>query len=149
MTRKNLIIAVTIIFYSVFTISYADENTTEGPMMTIMEIMTSIIAPATDTLWAADDPSSDEAWNQLESAALKVIRAGETIKQGGSGTQDNNWANQLDWQSFTNEMTNAAEQALAAIHKKDIDALLDVGDALYQSCVNCHQNYNPAVVNVE
>jgi cytochrome c556 len=78
-----------------------------------------------------------------------VIRSGKEIKHGGSGAQDKDWVKQSDWQAFTNEMINSGEQAIAAIHKKDVDALLDVGDALYQSCESCHLSYNPAVVNAE
>ena len=43
--------------------------------VSVREVMISAIAPATDTLWGADDPQTDEAWKALEEAAIVVIAA--------------------------------------------------------------------------
>lgn len=113
---------------------------------TILQIMESIITPATDTLWQAEDPQTDAEWKVLEDAAIAVIDAGTAINSGGAGPHDNDWAKQPAWQAFTRLMISAAEDALTAVRNQDIDALLQTGDALYSPCEACHLQYNPGVV---
>ena len=110
-----------------------------------MNQMISVLVPASDALWAADDPAANEAWQKLEAAAQVVIAVGASIKIGGSGPQDQHWAGQAEWQTFAGQMTTAAGQALQAIRNRDIDALYVANDALYQSCEGCHLKFNPAV----
>lgn len=146
MSKKSSHVVATVILILTFSPVFADSGSVTVPTSSIMEIMLSIIAPATDVLWGADDPKSDEDWKVLENAAVAVINAGELIKQGGTGPQDNTWAGQAEWQGFSLLMTDAAEQAFDAIRNKDLDALFEAGDNLYPPCESCHLQYNPALV---
>jgi hypothetical protein len=40
-------------------------------------------------------------------------------------------------------MRDAGAAAFKAAKAKNVDALVDLNDALYQSCVTCHQHYRP------
>jgi hypothetical protein len=111
----------------------------------ILELMTIAVAPATDTLWGADDPQTDAEWQALKDAATETIVAFERAKTGGSGPNDNAWAANDDWQTLSNDVIAAAELAKKAIAERDIEALWDAGDPLYTPCEACHIAFNPGV----
>jgi hypothetical protein len=117
------------------------------PQVSIKEVMESVITPTTNTLWGADNPTTDEEWQTLEDAAIAVVASGAVINLGGSGPQDNTWVMEPAWRAFTAVMTNAGLDALKAIRAKDIDALLEAGNVLYPPCEGCHLAFNPGVIN--
>jgi hypothetical protein len=59
---------------------------------TIVELMVLDVTPATDTLWGADDPQTDDEWQLLDDAADATIKAFQRAKKGGAGPNDNAWA---------------------------------------------------------
>jgi len=113
--------------------------------LSILQIMESILTPATDTLWQAVDPQTEAEWEELEDAAITVIAAGTLMNSGGSGPHDDTWAGKPAWRAFTQVMMQAAEDALEAARNRDIDSLIETGDALYSPCEACHQQYHPGV----
>jgi len=115
--------------------------------LTIKEVMESIIVPASDTLWAADDPQTEEEWQVLEDAAIRTIAARYLMDLGGTGPDDNRWVKDPNWQVFSNALDKAARDSLEAARDKNIDRLLDAGYELYPPCEGCHLIFNPGVVN--
>ena len=112
--------------------------------VSVREVMISAIAPATDTLWGAEDPQTDEEWKELEDAAIVVIATGTLIKDGGSGPNDMTWAADATWQQFAETMTEAGVGALAAVRARDMDALMTAtGEVLYPPCEECHLAFHP------
>lgn len=120
-------------------------DTALTPKVTVKEVMESIITPATNTLWGAEDPQTDEAWQKLEDAAITTITAGTYVARGGSGTNDREWASKPEWQAFNDVMIEAATDALKAIRERDIEALFVANDVLYPPCEGCHIAFNPGV----
>lgn len=105
------------------------------------------IAPATNVLWGAYNPTTEDEWESLQKAALETIAAAKKTAIGGTGPMDSEWVANQVYQSMNNAMLNAAETSLAAIQARDIDALLVAGDQLYTPCEACHLQFNPAVIN--
>jgi len=118
---------------------------TRAHTLTIREIMESVITPASDTLWAVEDPQNGEEWRALEHAAIATIAASTLVAQGGAGPEDNEWASKPEWRAFNEVMLKAAMDALAAIRARDLDALFAANDALYPPCEGCHVAFNPGV----
>src|SRR5690606_7382518 len=105
------------------------------------------ITPASNTLWNAFDPPTDEAqWLALEEAAVTMLVASQTVALGGTGPMDAEWVAEPAWKAFNQIMINASADALAAVRARDHNALLDAGDVLYPPCEGCHTQYNPGVV---
>ena len=121
----------------------ADEQ--NDPTLTIMELMVTIVTPASDTLWGIEDPQSGEDWQIFVNAADAIIDAGRTMKVGGTGPNDNTWAAEPDWQNFTDRLISAGEDARAAAERQDLDAMFTAGEVLYPPCEECHLQFNPAV----
>lgn len=111
--------------------------------VTVKEIMDSVITPATNTLWGAEDPQTDAAWKQLEDAAITTILAGHYIGPGGADSSNNERATTTQWRAFNAAMIQAATDALRAIRERDIDALFVANDVLYPPCEGCHVVFVP------
>jgi prophage tail gpP-like protein len=108
----------------------------------VKDIMTTVIAPATTALWGASNVQTDAQWQALEQAAQLVIEAGTQIADG-AGSHDAVAVN-ADWQEYADEMIAAGRSTLAAIQKRDEEALFNAGnDQLYPPCEGCHAQYLP------
>lgn len=117
------------------------------PLVSIRELMEKTITPATNTLWNAwEPPTEDSEWQALEEAAITLLVATQANALGGTGPMDNEWVREAAWQGLNQVMLNAGLDALRAIRARDHDALLEAGDVLYPPCEACHLAFNPGVV---
>ena len=113
-----------------------------GAQLTVKEIMNAIITPMTATIWGAYQLEGDAQWQEIENAALTVIAAGNLLASGVSESQFSARAGEAAWQDYNTQMIAAARQVIAAVDKKDEEALSNAGnDALYPPCESCHQDY--------
>lgn len=120
------------------------------PLVTIKELMEKTITPATNTLWNAYEPPTEEAqWAALEEAAITLLVAANVNAMGGTGPMDNEWVQEPSWRAFNQVMIDAGRDSLEAIRARDHDALLAAGDVLYPPCEGCHLQFNPGVVNAQ
>jgi len=111
----------------------------------VNDIMISIIAPATNTLWGIDDPQTDDDWQVFIEAADAVIATASEIKSGGAGPSDQQWAESPDWQAFADRLIEAGFAAREAAENKDVDAMYAAGDILYPPCEECHNQFHPGL----
>ena len=132
---------ITVVLVCGFPMGHAQD--TLDHKVSVREIMISAITPATNTLWGADDPATEEAWQALADAAVVVIATGTLVKDGGAGPDDNAWAAEEAWQAFAQTMIDAGVDALAAARANDIDALMTAGEVMYPPCEECHLQFHP------
>jgi len=123
--------------------SSADSDDPPDPTMTINDLMITVVAPATNTLWGIEDPQTDQDWQVFIDAANEIIRASETIKVGGTGPNDNEWANVSAWDAFADQLISAGIDALEAANNKDVEAMFAAGEVLYPPCEECHIQFHP------
>lgn len=135
--RKHLLL---ILFISALTFAKDSANETS-----IMDLMLTQIAPASDVIWSADDPQSDAEWQVFDDAADKLVAAFELSRQGGTGTSDAEWASDDRWKAYVDAEMVAINAAKLAIAARDIEKLWEANDALYTPCENCHIDFNPGV----
>ena len=116
----------------------------QAPLLTVKQIMNSIITPMTTTIWGAYELKTDAEWQEVENATLTVIAAGNLLANGGAGTDEVSKAMEADWQNYNQQMIAAARDVLKAVTARDEEALSAAGnDALYPPCESCHQQYQP------
>jgi hypothetical protein len=142
-----LLLGIAVSLFTVTT-SGQDEGSAAdgGPHVTIKELMEKTITPATNTIWNAYEPPTEESqWVALEEAAVTLLVAVDANARGGSGPMDNEWVKDPAWKAFNTVMLNAGLDALRAIRARDHDALLAAGDVLYPPCEGCHLQFNPGV----
>lgn len=144
--------AITVLLVGVPSVGQEDgaKSPSFTPLVSIKELMEKTITPATNTLWNAFEPPTEDAeWVALEEAAVTLLAAANVVALGGTGPMDNEWARQPGWQAYNQVMIDAGRDALEAIRNRDHDALLAAGDVLYPPCEGCHQQFNPGVINAQ
>jgi len=125
--------------------SIADDAEPPVPTMSVHDLMVTVVTPATDTLWGIEDPQTQADWRVFIDAANVVISAGETIKDGGTGPMDNEWAADPDWDAFADRLIGAGVDARKAAEEKDVEAMFTAGEVLYPPCEECHLQFHPGM----
>ena len=140
---RSLLCAVSFSVAAVFALAQDDEVPT--PTMSVNDLMITIITPATNTLWGIEDPQTDEEWQVFVEAADAVIDAGRTIKVGGTGPNDGEWAASAAWDAFADQLIQAGIDARTAAGNRDVEAMFTAGEVLYPPCEECHIQFHPGV----
>jgi hypothetical protein len=97
--------------------------------------MRNVIIPNSDVIFAVGkkEPQTEQEWAQINESALKLKKAGnELLKIEHSN-------NQALWNKYAQNLMSATSAVQDAVSKKSVDETLDAGDALYQSCEDCHK----------
>lgn len=110
------------------------------PASTMSELMIKVIYPVSDTvLYVASRPPQTEAdWKVLERDAMLLAETANLMLMPQRALDDG------QWMKDTKLMLDAGLAAYEAALARDIDALIELNDPVYQSCVVCHQHYRPA-----
>ncbi len=138
--KTNIFMGLTVFLAS--GIAFSQGQSPLQPLLTVRQIMNAIVAPTTATIWGGYELETDAEWQEIKNAALAVIGAGNLLKIGGSGLEEQLISQEKDWQTFNSEMIAAAEKVIEAVDAKDEDELFMVGnDLLYPPCESCHQQY--------
>ncbi len=116
------------------------------PVANVKQTMEWILDPAADAIWDSAgfiitaegetdlSPTTDEGWEHARNGAAVVAETGNLlIMPGRSGGPD--------WVGYSQELTAAAEIAMAAAEAHDAEALFDAGGHVYQACRACHDQY--------
>lgn len=98
------------------------------------ELMTRIIQPTSDAVFYVSrfPPEDDAAWQDMESKTLMLAESANLLLLPGYVQAQDQWLRD------TLLMRDAAMAAWEAAKAKDIDALMDLNGALYESCESCH-----------
>ena len=102
--------------------------------------MLGLTVPASEVLFKVGDPppADDLAW---ESVAANAVMLGESAHMLLSGSRR---IELPEWIAQAEALARASRLAAEAAQKKDVDGVLEAGDAIYQSCDGCHQKFMPA-----
>jgi hypothetical protein len=109
---------------------------------TTKQVMLGLTIPASDVLFQLGDnlPTDDAGWERVIAAAAMLAESGNLLL---SGPRD---VKQPDWTRFSQDLVARSKEAMAAAGRHDADAVLEVGNAIYEVCENCHNKYMPAKV---
>ena len=118
---------------------------TPAPTMSVNDLMMTVVTPATNTLWGIEDPQTEADWQVFIDAADEVIEAGQSMKLGGTGPEDAEWAADPAWQAFSDALISAGTDAREAAVNKDVEAMYTAGEVLYPPCEECHLQFHPGV----
>ena len=101
--------------------------------------MVKIIYPASDAIFyiTTRTPSNEAEWNELQGKALMVAESANLLMMPAHMRDEDRWL------ADAKLMKDAGAAAFKAAKAKDVKALDDLNDALYQSCVTCHNITGP------
>jgi len=106
---------------------------------TMSQLMIDPIYPASDAIFyiGTRTPASDADWRALEANTAALADAAKSLT-GPLYFRDRN-----KWMADAKLLVDASATAVQAVRKRDLNALAELNDALYTSCVQCHQDYRP------
>jgi len=106
---------------------------------TMSELMVNTIYPASDAIFYIETrtPATDDDWVALQQKADALSAAADELMQPTRARGRETWL------SDGRLLVDASARAAAATKRHDVAALASLNDALYRSCVQCHQDYRP------
>ena len=123
--------------------------------LSVKDLMANIMDPQADVIWESvgtimtkegtfeKAPGSDEEWNQVKASAMTLVETGNLLmipaRSGGDA----------EWVKLAQAMTEQSKRVIKAATDHDKDATFNVGADLYESCVNCHKRFDPAITSVK
>jgi hypothetical protein len=109
------------------------------PVGTMSELMVHVIRPTSDAVFyiTSRAPSTGEEWATLQSQALMLAESANLLLLPAHAR------GRAQWIADTRLMLDAGKKAFEAAKAKDVAALEALNDALYQSCVTCHEHFRP------
>ena len=108
-----------------------------SPVGTMSELMIQVIYPASDAVFyvTTRTPSNDAEWTVLQGQTLMVAESANLLMMPAHMRDEDRWL------ADAKLMRDAGQAAFKAAKAKDVKALEELNDALYQSCVTCHTHY--------
>lgn len=101
------------------------------------ELMVRMIYPTSDAVFYIETrtPTTEVEWGELQAKTLTLAESANLLMMPGRARDQGRWMDDAKL------MLDAGQAAFRAARAKDTEALVAVNDALYQSCVQCHQHY--------
>src|SRR5262245_23453528 len=107
------------------------------PVGTMSDLMVKMIYPTSDAIFYIETrtPKTEAEWGELQAKTLTLAETANLLMMPGRARDQDRWM------ADAKLMLDAGMAAYAAAKKKDVAALVGLNDAVYQSCVTCHQHY--------
>lgn len=110
---------------------------TVKPIASVRQIMETMTVPFSDAIFgaASEPPKTAKEWTALRGTAIALAESGNLLMIGPRARD------KAEWMKMARRQVDAAEAVMKAIDTKDGDKLSAAGDALYETCENCHNRY--------
>ena len=109
------------------------------PVGTMSELMVHLIYPTSNAIFyiLTRTPTSEAEWGTLEGQALMVAESANLLMMPSRARGREGWI------ADARLLLDAGEAALKAAQDRDVEALSELNEQLYQSCITCHQHFRP------
>jgi hypothetical protein len=107
------------------------------PIGTMSELMVHLIYPTSDAIFyiLTRTPTTTAEWGVLEGQTLMLAESANLLMMPSRARGREQWI--MDAQL----LLDVGEAALEAAQDRDVEALEQLNEPLYQSCVTCHQHF--------
>jgi hypothetical protein len=105
----------------------------------VKELMASVLTPTSDAVFyiATRVPENDVEWSALRTQTLILAESANLLMMPGRARDQDKWMKDAEL------LLKAGTAAFEAAKRKDVDALVELNEKLYEACVMCHQDYRP------
>ena len=119
----------------------------------IPELMGHVVDPASFAYWKGSGteetaegtkqlaPTTNEGWENLESAAAVLIEAGNMLQLPGRPRDIPKYAPKAKWMAYAQQLSAEAVLAKAVAEKHDANGVYVEGAKIYAICTACHKDY--------
>lgn len=107
------------------------------PVGSMKELMSQIILPTSNAVLyiTRQTPEDEEGWKRLQMETLMLAESANLLLMPSRARDQDQWTKD------TQLLLDAGRAAYKAALAKDVDGLSELNDALYTSCVQCHEDY--------
>jgi hypothetical protein len=117
------------------------------PVATVQQIMRGIVGPAANVVFESvsttvsaagieeKQPRTDAEWLEVSSSAAALVESANLLVAGDRAIDKGEWV------TMAKAMADAGMVALKATQAKDAAGVLAAGEAINNSCDNCHRKY--------
>lgn len=125
------------VLFFIACLAIAQAPTSFQPVGTMSQLMIDILYPASDALFYIQrtPPQNDRDWGVIRTNALNLAESGNLLMMPGRARD------QGDWIKDAKMIVDVGQAAYKAAQKKDMQAILDLNEQLYESCTKCHSQY--------
>jgi hypothetical protein len=121
------------------------------PVASVRDLMRGTIELAAETYWGSvavvvDSegeheymPETDEEWLEVWAAGLTVAEAGNLLLMPPRAVDE------PEWRELALAMVDAGLAAAQVAADRDFQGMFDEGERIYNTCLECHQTYVPAM----
>ena len=104
---------------------------------TMSQIMVHLIYPTSDAVFYIDTrtPTTEAEWGALEAKTLMLAESANLLLMPDRIRDEDQWIDD------TKLLLAVGRAALRATRQRDVEALSNLNEQLYQSCVTCHRHY--------
>lgn len=112
------------------------------PLASSKQVMLGLAIPASDILFQIGDhvPADEAGWDRVVANAVMLGEAGNLLLEAPRLLP------QPEWTQHARELVARSKEAAEAAQKHDVDAVLEAGNAIYEVCDACHNQFMPAKV---
>lgn len=134
---------------SIKTVSEAPAATPYKPVATVLDLMRSSVTLSAETYWESvsvvvdfdgvheNMPETDLEWIEVWAAAMTLAESGNLLMMPPRAPD------QGDWIRISTDLVDVGLRAAQIAQARDFEGMLDVGEDIYNVCVECHRLYVP------
>jgi hypothetical protein len=121
----------------------------------VKDLMANVVDPTADGVWDQfgtvytkdgafeKAPANDADWNDVKAKAITLVEIGNLLMlPARSGGND-------EWIKKAQALITQSQRAIRAAEAHDKEASFNIGADIYETCVNCHKQFDPAITSVK
>ena len=121
----------------------------------VKDLMANLVDPTADIVWDSvgtistpegtfeKAPATDDEWDDVKAGAITLVEIGNLLMlPARSGNND-------EWILRAKDLITQSQRAIKAAEAHDKEGVFNIGADIYETCVNCHKRFDPAITSVK
>ena len=121
----------------------------------VKDLMANLVDPTADIVWDSvgtistaegtfeKAPATNDEWDDVKAGAMTLVEIGNLLMlPARSGNND-------EWIQRAKDLITQSQRAIKAAEAHDKEGVFNIGADIYETCVNCHKRFDPAITSVK
>ena len=123
--------------------------------ISVKDLMANLVDPTADGIWEPvgtiytkegvfeKAPANDDEWNAVKAKAITLVEIGNLLMLPGRSAGNDEWI------KLAQDLIKQSQRVIKAAEAHDKEGVFNTGADVYESCVNCHKRFDPAIRDVK